>query len=233
MLVTASAFTNGAMVNRIVAATIPVVRSTGTLALNLSDFPSLRTTGGSVQLGVGLDSPIIINRAATGFYVLSSYCQHNGCTVNSFDPQLGVMRCPCHGSSYNIDGSLNQGPATRGLDRFNATYNGIDKLVITLPEVTFAAREIAVTRKVGAISRIRLRFTATIFSNYQVQYRDSLTPGTLAQTIPFSLTPEGAATHLTYRNTVFDPFNPVTIAPIDLYVDVTGTIGFFSIVLLV
>ena len=229
MLVTASALAGNAWVSRLVAASIPLVRSTGTLILNLNDFPSLTEEGGSVQLDVGLDKPIIINRAASAFHVLSAFCQHNGCTVNAFDPDLGVMRCPCHGSRYNIDGSLNQGPALRGLDKFDATFNGNDRLTITLPGITFAARDIAVTRRVGATTRLKLSFNATIFTSYQVQYRPSLTPGTQAQTIPFSLTPNGSATETTYRNTVFNSSDP--LPRVDLYVDVTGPVGFFSIVL--
>lgn len=223
----ASSVVNGTeMLQRVLAASGPV-STTGTLSLRVSDYPALSDELGSVRLDAGLDKPVIINRS-DGFNVLSAYCQHNGCTVNRFDPDLGVMRCPCHGSRYNIDGSLNQGPALRGLDKFAATFDGNDTLTITLPGLLHAARSITVVSVAPNSRRLRLTFHARIFTTYQVLYQSTLQSP--AQVAPFALTPDGTAMQTEYRNTVFNANDP--LPEVALYVDAIGARGFYSIALL-
>lgn len=42
----------------------------------------------------------------------SAVCPHQGCTVAPDGEQLA---CPCHGSQFGLDGSLERGPAEKGL----------------------------------------------------------------------------------------------------------------------
>ncbi len=214
------------LLQTLLAAGTPVL-SSGTLRLAVSDFPALADELGSVRLDVGLDKPIIINRS-DGFHVPSAFCQHNGCTVQRFDPEIGVMRCPCHGSQYNIDGSLNQGPALRGLNRFDALFDGQDTLIITLPGVSHAAKSITVVSTVGSVGRIKLTFHARVFTSYQGLHQDTLSGA--ANVTPFSLATEGAATEMVYRNARFYPADP--LPEVSLYVDTSGDRGFYSITLL-
>jgi nucleotide-binding universal stress UspA family protein len=48
-------------------------------------------------------------------YVLSARCKHMGCTVN-WNGGEKTWDCPCHGSRYNFDGKVIQGPAQKDLD---------------------------------------------------------------------------------------------------------------------
>jgi Rieske Fe-S protein len=45
----------------------------------------------------------------------SADCPHQGCTVAPDDEQLS---CPCHGSQFELDGSLKKGPAEKGLEPY-------------------------------------------------------------------------------------------------------------------
>ncbi|NOY51134.1 MAG: Rieske (2Fe-2S) protein [Chlorobi bacterium] len=55
----------------------------------------------------------IIIRSKGNFKVLSSRCTHLGCRINeAINDQL---ICPCHGSSYDLNGNATKGPATRPL----------------------------------------------------------------------------------------------------------------------
>lgn len=47
---------------------------------------------------------------------LSTQCPHTGCSVD-FDASQRCFRCPCHDSSFALDGARQSGPAPRDLDR--------------------------------------------------------------------------------------------------------------------
>lgn len=67
-----------------------------------------------LDLGSG-GSPVFLARSAEGFTAVSTRCTHRGCAVA---PESGVLACPCHGSRFEFDGSLLEGPAPRALDSF-------------------------------------------------------------------------------------------------------------------
>jgi Rieske Fe-S protein len=41
-------------------------------------------------------------------------CTHNGCAPSAPDA-TGILSCPCHGSKFNADGTVNKGPAKKPL----------------------------------------------------------------------------------------------------------------------
>jgi cytochrome b6-f complex iron-sulfur subunit len=57
---------------------------------------------------------------------VDSLCTHQGCTV---DWDGGVFACPCHGSSFNPDGTVATGPATEALAAYEAKVEGDQVLV--------------------------------------------------------------------------------------------------------
>jgi cytochrome b6-f complex iron-sulfur subunit len=52
----------------------------------------------------------VLLHTEAGFTALSLVCPHLGCTVK---PSEGGYACPCHGSRFNQDGSLRNGPASQ------------------------------------------------------------------------------------------------------------------------
>lgn len=50
-------------------------------------------------------------------YKLSKVCPHAGCNVD-YSPE-GKFVCPCHGSEFNINGEVIQGPAKENLEKVN------------------------------------------------------------------------------------------------------------------
>ena len=66
-----------------------------------------------------------------GFLALSSKCTHLGCTV-PWDDKEKRFKCPCHGSSFDIKGSVITSPAPRPLDIYPIYIeNNILKVDIT------------------------------------------------------------------------------------------------------
>ncbi|HVW30534.1 MAG TPA: Rieske (2Fe-2S) protein [Polyangiaceae bacterium] len=45
----------------------------------------------------------------------STVCPHLGCAVD-FDSDVTKFKCPCHHSTFNLDGKVEGGPAPRGMD---------------------------------------------------------------------------------------------------------------------
>jgi len=54
-------------------------------------------------------APAVLLHTEAGFAAFSLVCPHLGCTV---EPSEGGYACPCHGSRFNADGSLRNGPAS-------------------------------------------------------------------------------------------------------------------------
>lgn len=128
--------------------------ATGVTAISLltacsksSGTPSGNNTGGnSTLISANLDTEIdavgdskiagtnIVIREATGndassFKAFSLICTHQGCTVN-YDDSGNVFNCPCHGSKYDGNGSVLNGPATKALTKLKVTVTG-SELVVT------------------------------------------------------------------------------------------------------
>jgi menaquinol-cytochrome c reductase iron-sulfur subunit len=50
---------------------------------------------------------------------MTAECPHLGCKIN-FDGEQDHFFCPCHDSSFGRDGSVNDGPSPRAMDRLEA-----------------------------------------------------------------------------------------------------------------
>jgi cytochrome b6-f complex iron-sulfur subunit len=90
-----------------------------TLDLADPDNAPLLTDGGFIY-----QSDVIVARTLQGEYVaLSRQCTHEGYTVE-FESNAGTFYCPLHGSRFASDGSIANGPATRGLRQYNVQLTG-------------------------------------------------------------------------------------------------------------
>jgi Rieske Fe-S protein len=74
--------------------------------------PKVIAKTAQVPLGSGvIVDGIVLTQPSQGIFKgLSAICTHAGCTVNRVAD--GTIDCPCHGSKFNLDGSVANGPAT-------------------------------------------------------------------------------------------------------------------------
>ncbi|MBX2842079.1 MAG: ubiquinol-cytochrome c reductase iron-sulfur subunit [Flammeovirgaceae bacterium] len=83
--------------------------------INLDEYPQLKEDGGLVEFDDGSTDPFVIqNIGSNNFRSLSKVCTHQGCVID-LQGNSG-FGCPCHGSQFNIDGTVTKGPAERDLD---------------------------------------------------------------------------------------------------------------------
>jgi cytochrome b6-f complex iron-sulfur subunit len=104
------------------------------VAAGWTTYESLRplasaSSGGTINLGDPSHYPpetatyisqarLFVANTGTEIYALSQKCPHLGCRV-PFCDSSGRFECPCHGSRYDLGGEWVQGPAPRGMDRYD------------------------------------------------------------------------------------------------------------------
>ncbi len=91
------------------------------LKINMDDanYSALKNAGGFVVVS-GI---IVVNSGGDDYVGLSSICTHQGCTVG-YSVQNNNFPCPCHGSVFNANGSVANGPATQPLKQYTVTKDG-------------------------------------------------------------------------------------------------------------
>ncbi len=101
------------------------------LTLALSTQPALANTNGSavVVRSPGVEDILVVHWTDGRWAAMSDTCTHAGCPVE-FDGS--VVGCPCHGSEFNIDGSVLRGPARTPLRSYPVTVDGNNNLVINV-----------------------------------------------------------------------------------------------------
>jgi len=101
------------------------------IRIRLENAPSLNLPNGAISLATAEQGElnIVVSKIAENeFVALSSICTHLGCRVRK---SRDGFDCPCHGSRYNLNGEVINGPAAKPLARFPVHQEG-NELVIEL-----------------------------------------------------------------------------------------------------
>ncbi|MCR5887641.1 Rieske (2Fe-2S) protein [Hymenobacter sp. J193] len=70
------------------------------------------------------DGQVIVARTTAGAYVaVQAPCTHQGATI-AFFPAQNMFVCPSHGSTFQSDGTVSNGPAARALAKYTVTQTG-------------------------------------------------------------------------------------------------------------
>ena len=96
----------------------------GVVILQLSLIPALTTANGHLVLSLadgGRRAELSIINVNGAYRAFTSICTHEGCTVTGYSG--GRMICPCHGSEYNQNGQVVNGPAPSNLREYAVTMN--------------------------------------------------------------------------------------------------------------
>ncbi|HEX7863234.1 MAG TPA: Rieske (2Fe-2S) protein [Verrucomicrobiae bacterium] len=198
----------------------------GVLKIDVNAFPALAEPLGSVRIGtfpIGANQkteawlkPMMINRGeGDDFYVVSAVCTHEECIVRRLDAGSRAMVCPCHGSAFEIDGQVRNGPAGFPLPSFEFTRQG-SVLSISVPQLFY---DVTVAQSASK-ARIELRFVAFFQTVYEVYFRETIDGP--AQRVDFAVTEGGPATTSEFTGTINSEY-------VSLFVDKPGAHGFFQV----
>lgn len=102
----------------------------GRISVDRGAYPELATPGkGIVVRSEEAGEPIVLVAVGNDeFRALSGVCTHLACTVRLSGRGLS---CPCHGSTFSLEGRVTRGPAPADLHTYPTTVSG-DAIVITL-----------------------------------------------------------------------------------------------------
>src|SRR5262245_31553870 len=111
------------------AATNPAPLFTAFLDGTLPMPEPLKMVGGQVKVKVPyIEDTVLVWRDLGGLHAASIVCTHRYSEV-AYNEKANTLDCPSHGSRFNPDGSVLNGPAKRPLRVFKATQMD-DKLKI-------------------------------------------------------------------------------------------------------
>lgn len=69
-----------------------------------------------------LASNVVIGLDANGIYAMSAVCTHAGCLLEDNAQTISAgLFCPCHGSTFDGDGNVTNGPARTPLQHYQVT----------------------------------------------------------------------------------------------------------------
>jgi nitrite reductase/ring-hydroxylating ferredoxin subunit len=74
---------------------------------------------------------VIVARDDRGLYAMTAICTHMGCIVRNVSHTVdSTIHCPCHGSMYDGNGAVTQGPAPRSLQHYAVTVAADGSLTV-------------------------------------------------------------------------------------------------------
>jgi cytochrome b6-f complex iron-sulfur subunit len=102
---------------------VPLAKSAGRYTgsgVNVDVARALNDVGGAVLVESIAGVFLLARTGANTFTAIDAVCSHQSCTVTDGDGSAYV--CPCHGSRYDRNGRVLNGPATAALRQFQTSF---------------------------------------------------------------------------------------------------------------
>jgi cytochrome b6-f complex iron-sulfur subunit len=95
-------------------ASLPVLNGTpvsGGITLTTTSSSPLAAVGSAALVQTSVGDFLVAHTSQNAFVALSAICTHQTCIITGFANQTYV--CPCHGSTYDINGRVTGDPRRR------------------------------------------------------------------------------------------------------------------------
>ena len=101
----------------------------GRISIPLVDVKDIvKSRGVFIVRAEEIHEDILLFMTDSGTYTaIGTLCTHQGCTVR---PGKNVLICPCHGSSFDLEGRVLRGPAQRPLNTYLVEIEGEELWVV-------------------------------------------------------------------------------------------------------
>lgn len=90
-----------------------------TLDLTNSNYSSLKTVGNFVKVG----SVLVANTTGNKYVTIQRLCTHQQLDQVAYTLSSNNFNCSAHGSVFNVDGSVKNGPATTAMKLYTSTIS--------------------------------------------------------------------------------------------------------------
>jgi Rieske Fe-S protein len=109
------------------APTLPTVNGTqaaGGITVTIDAASPLASVGSAALVQSSVGDFLVAHTAQNTFSALTAICTHQTCTINGYENQNFV--CPCHGSTFDVNGHVLMGPAPAALRQYASQFsNGV------------------------------------------------------------------------------------------------------------
>ncbi len=96
----------------------------GKMSLRLEDYPALKDVGGAIQgTAEGIGAVFIVHEEEGKFVAANATCTHMACPLR-YNGLNHTFDCQCHGSTFETDGTVVTGPATKTLPTYVVDFDG-------------------------------------------------------------------------------------------------------------
>ena len=103
--------------------------SGGNVTINIDSSSPLAKTGTAVTVNFQGGAILVDHPSDNVYNALSSICTHQSCQITGYDTGSGMFICPCHGSQFDVNGNVTQGPAGAPLTKYATQVSG-NQLII-------------------------------------------------------------------------------------------------------
>lgn len=102
----------------------------GKVAIPLAKLDTLKSVGGSISIKVKDKLLLLVRDGAASVRAFNPICTHRQCVV-AYSANDRKIKCPCHGSQFDLEGRAIHGPASRPLQTYAAELAG-EQVIVSL-----------------------------------------------------------------------------------------------------
>jgi len=110
-------------------ATVQGTTSGTNVVVSIDSSSPIAKTGSAALINFSNGSLLVDHPSANTYNALSSICTHQGCQISNYDSGSNQFVCPCHGSRFDVNGNVTQGPAGAPLQKYQTSISGTQLII--------------------------------------------------------------------------------------------------------